>query len=180
MKKKLYKTIEIPDGIEVNLEGDTLVVKGPEGENKRMFNFLSLNFKKEGNKIIIGNDKATKREKKEMNTLAAHIQNMIRGVQKKFEYKLKVCSSHFPISVDLKGKEAIVKNFLGEKNPRKVKILENSDVKLDRDIITITSTDKESAGQTAANFEKATRIRMRDRRIFQDGIFITNKCGREM
>jgi len=180
MKKELFQTIKIPEDIEVNLEGTSLTVKGPEGENKRTFNVSKFIFEKKDNQIIMGSKKATKKEKKIMNTIKAHAENMIKGVQKKFEYKLKICFSHFPINVEIKGDEAIIKNFLGEKIPRKVKILDGVDTKMDKEIITITSIDKELAGQTAANFEKATQIRKKDRRIFQDGIFIINKAGRAM
>lgn len=180
MKKKLYQTIEIPEGVEVNLEEDKIIIKGPEGENERVFNLINLNLEKKGNKIIIGSDEATKNEKKMMNTIVAHIKNIIKGVQKKFEYKLKICSSHFPITLEVKEKEATIKNFLGEKTPRIVKIPEGVEVEVEKDIIKIYSINKESAGQAAANFEKATKIRMRDRRIFQDGIFIINKDGREI
>ncbi len=180
MKKELYQEVEVPEGIEANLDGAKLTIKGPEGENTREFKIGKLNIEKKGNKIVIGNPKATKTDKRLMNTLAAHIKNMIRGVQEKFEYKLKICFSHFPISVETKGSEAIIKNFLGEKIPRKCKIVSGVDVKVDKDIITITSQNKELAGQVAANFEMATKVGNRDRRVFQDGIFITNKCGVEI
>ncbi len=180
MKKVLFQHIEIPEGIEANIDGNLLTVKGPQGEIKRSFNINKLDFEKKEDKIIIGNKNSTKKEKKLMNTISAHIKNMLEGVQKKFEYKLKICFSHFPINVELKEKEAIIKNFLGEKIPRKSKILKDVDVQIDKDIITVISHDKESAGQTAANFEKATRIGKKDRRVFQDGIFITNKAGREI
>lgn len=180
MKKELSQIVEIPEGVEVNLDGAMFTIKGPEGENKRIFKQNKLSFEKKENQIIIGNKNSTKREKKMMNTIAAHIKNMIRGVQKKFEYKLKVCFSHFPISVEVSGDKATVKNFLGEKIPRNVRIPKGVDIKVEKEIITITSLDKESAGQAAANFEASTKIRNKDRRIFQDGIFIINKDGREM
>ena len=180
MKKEIFQNIEIPEGVEVNLDGTVLTVKGKEGDNKRTFNTNKLVFEKKENQIVIGSKKATKKEKKIINTIKAHIENMIKGVQKKFEYKLKVGFSHFPITVEISGKDILIKNFLGEKIPRKSKILEGVEIKIDKDVITVISSDKELAGQTAANFEAATKVRARDRRIFQDGIFITNKAGREM
>jgi len=180
MKKELFQTIEIPKDIEVNIEEDTLTVKGKEGENKRTFNTNKLIFEKKDNQIIIGNKKATKKEKKMINTITAHIKNMFKGVQEKFEYKLKVCFSHFPMTVNIENNEVTIKNFLGEKIPRKSKIPQGVDAKIDGDIITVNSIDKELAGQAAANFEKATRIRMKDRRVFQDGIFIINKAGKDI
>ena len=115
-----------------------------------------------------------------MNTIASHIKNMIKGVQEKFEYQLKICFSHFPINVEIKDKEAIIKNFLGEKIPRKTKIPEGVEVEVDKDIIKVRSVNKELAGQVAADFEIATKIRKRDKRVFQDGIFIINKAGKEI
>lgn len=180
MKKPLSQTIEIPEGINIEIDGVRVSVSGPEGKNEREFGIVNLNLEKKGSEIIIGNKKATKKEKRLMNTIAAHIRNMIKGVQKKFEYKLKVCFNHFPITVEIKGNKALIKNFLGERISRKVKIPVGADVKIEKDIIIVSSSNRELAGQTAANFENATRISKRDRRIFQDGIFITNKCGKEM
>lgn len=180
MKKSLIQKIRIPDGVDLNIDNNFVIIKGPEGENKKKFNFGNLKVKKENNEILIFHERATKNEKKQMNTITAHIKNMIEGVQKKFEYKLKICFSHFPISVEINGNRAVIKNFLGEKIPRKAKILEGVDIKINGQEITITSNNRELAGQTAANLEKATKVGKRDRRIFQDGIFMTNKAGKDI
>ena len=180
MKKSLIQKIRIPDRVDLNIDNNFVIVKGPEGENKKKFNFGNLRVKKESNEILIFHERATKNEKKQMNTITAHIKNMIEGVQKKFEYKLKICFSHFPISVEINGNRAVIKNFLGEKIPRKAKILEGVDIKINGQEITITSNNRELAGQTAANLEKATKVGKMDRRIFQDGIFMTNKAGKDI
>jgi len=177
MRKELFQTIKIPEGVDVEIDGARVIVKGAHGVNERKFELASLKLEKKNNEIIVGEKKATKKEKRRMNTIAAHIENMIKGIQEKFEYKLKICFSHFPITVEVKGNEAVIKNFLGEKVPRKAKIAKGAEVKVDKEIITITSNDIETAGQTAANLETATRIPNKDRRVFQDGIFITSKCG---
>ncbi len=180
MRKEIFQEIDIPEGVEVNLEEDTLVVKGPEGENKRNFNMRNIIFEIKEKKIRIGNEKSTKKDKKRINTITAHIKNMIKGIQEKFVYTLKVVFSHFPITVEVSGDEVIIKNFLGEKIPRKCDIPKGAEVKINKNIITISSYDKEIAGQAAANLERVTRIRNKDRRVFQDGIYITNKAGRDM
>jgi len=180
MHKELYQTIEIPKEIEIEIEGNKVIAKGKEGTVEREFSLSNLSMEKKENEIIIGNKKSSKKEKRRMNTIAAHIRNMINGVQKVFEYKLKICFSHFPITVEVKGNEALIKNFLGERTPRKVKIPEGAEVKVDKEIITISSPSIEIAGQAAANFENVTRIAKRDRRVFQDGIFITSKAGEEI
>jgi large subunit ribosomal protein L6 len=53
-------------------------------------------------------------------------------------------------------------------------------VKVEKDIIKISSTNIEAVGQAAANLERVTKISKRDRRVFQDGIFIISKCGKEI
>lgn len=180
MKKELYVTIEIPSDVKLSVDGDTVKVKGPAGENQRTFNFGRLEVSLEGSSLKLGNKKSTKSDKKTMNTTASHITNMIMGVKDKFEYELKICSGHFPMSVKQEGKKVIIKNFLGEKVDRKVDILPGVEMEIKQNMITIKSVDKELAGQTAANFEKATKIKGRDKRIFQDGVYIIKKCGKEI
>jgi large subunit ribosomal protein L6 len=180
MKKTLHKEIEIPEGVTADIEGTSLKVTGPEGENSRKFRAGNLEFSKKENKIYLGSKKATKKEKKLMNTMAAHINNMILGVQKKFEYELKAVFSHFPITLEAKGNEITIKNFLGEKVSRKTKIPNGVDIEIKGHLIKISSTDRELAGQAAANLETATKIRARDKRVFQDGIFMIKKAGRDI
>ena len=185
MKKPLFQEIEIPEGVKVSIEGTLFKAKGSEGENQRDFKIGKIDLEKKGEKIIIGSKKASKKEKKIINTSVAHIKNILQGVQKKFEYELLGCYSHFPFTIDIEENGATIKNFLGEKISRKVKFLKGVEVELGKDSnkkipINVKSVDRELAGQTAANFEMATKVRNRDRRVFQDGIFIVNKAGKEI
>ncbi|MAG52935.1 MAG: 50S ribosomal protein L6 [Nanoarchaeota archaeon] len=180
MKKELTYTADIPEDVDVSIEGKMINVKGEKGENKRLFHYPGIELKKEENKIILHSKIATKKEKSIMGVSLSHIKNMMSGVKEGFVYKLKICSGHFPMTVESKDKEIMINNFLGEKKPRIAKILEGADAKIDGEIITVESWNKELAGQTSANIEKATKISGRDRRIFQDGIFIIEKDGRKI
>ncbi|MEK6856982.1 MAG: 50S ribosomal protein L6, partial [Nanoarchaeota archaeon] len=94
----------------------------------------------------------------------------------------KVCSgppqSHFPMQVNCAGGVFTVKNFLGEKIARTVKVNQGANVKITGTEITVESPDIELAGKTASDIELLVRISDKDRRTFQDGIYITQKPGR--
>jgi len=178
-RQDLKEEIEIPEGISAEIEEDNLIIKKGDNELKRKLNNL-IQIKIDQGKIILEAKKAGKKEKKIFGTFKAHIKNMIKGLNEKFKYKLQAVSVHFPmtISVDKEKNELVIKNFLGEKKDRRIKLIPNVDVKVNKDIIEVESIDKESAGQCAANIEKGTKIRRRDRRIYQDGCYIIEKPGR--
>lgn len=176
MKSALeIREILIPEGVDVEIEGARIHVKGPKGELERNLSHPKILIEKKDNKIEIKCELPRKKEKALVGTFAAHIQNMIKGVKEGFVYKMKILYSHFPIKVSVKGNEIIIENFLGEKHPRKAKIFGNVKATVKGDEIILEGINREEVGQTAANIEHATRVKKRDIRVFQDGIYITAK-----
>jgi large subunit ribosomal protein L6 len=101
---------------------------------------------------------------------------MIKGVKDGFTYNLKAFYSHFPMTLAVNGDIFNVNNYFGERVPRAAKILNGVNVKVsNKTEITVSGIDKEAVGQTAANIERCTTIKNRDRRVFQDGIYLLNK-----
>lgn len=183
MGKKNYDLeIEVPQGINISLDNNLLAVKGTKGEVKKEFNNPRIELKADNEKIDIKIKKGlkqTKTDKTSTATYYAHIRNMLKGAANGYSAKLKICSGHFPMTVNLDGNKFSVKNFLGEKVPRAINIKPGVKVEIQGDTIKITGVDKDLVGQTAANIEQLTRITNRDRRIFQDGIYILEKPGEE-
>jgi large subunit ribosomal protein L6 len=170
--------IEIPGEIEAKVDGNILEIKGKEGTiRKEMRKDIKLSVK--DGKVILERVGESKRERKMINSARAHVKNMMEGVKQKYVYKLQICSVHFPmnVSIDKVKNDLVIKNFLGEKKERRSRIMPNTNVKIEGDVITVDSPDVEAAGQTAANMEIITKIRNRDRRVFQDGIWMTEKAG---
>lgn len=178
--RKMEETVEIPSEVESEVDKFTVKLKGPKGESSREFKHPKIRIEKKEGKVILSSENATKREKKMIGTFKAHIRNMIKGVTECHTYRLKICSGHFPMNVSVSGTDFIVKNFLGEKIPRILKLKEGVKVKVEGQEVVVESVNKEAAGQTAADIEKLTTIKGRDKRIFQDGVYIINKDGKDM
>jgi len=165
--------VEIPQGVDVKIEGLKVTVKGPKGEITKDFSHArGVIIRKEDNKVIVETYFADRKKKALVPTIAAHIENMITGVTKGYKYKLKIVYSHFPISVKVSGDKVVIENFLGEKAPRIAKIVKGARVRVEKDDVIVEGIDIEVVGQTAANIERATRIKGYDRRVFLDGIYI--------
>jgi large subunit ribosomal protein L6 len=168
--------VKVPEDVEVKIEGDTvsgytITAKGPKGENSRNLKFRGMYIVKEDDSIRVYAEQE-KKLKPMVRTFAAHINNLIKGVNEGFEYKLKILYSHFPIKVRVEGKEVIIENFLGEKYPRRSKIAGRAEVRVKGNEVIVSGVDKEECGQTAANLEQTTKVKNLDPRVFQDGIYI--------
>lgn len=171
----VVKEVEIPEGVKAEVKEGTVIIEGPKGKLERKLHHPKIGIKKVDNKIVIKCEFARRKEKALVGTFASHISNMIKGVTEGFVYKMKIVYSHFPMKVNVKGDEVIIENFLGEKHPRKAKIYGNVKVNVKGDEVTVEGINREEVGQTAANIEFATKVRYRDIRVFQDGIYIVSK-----
>jgi large subunit ribosomal protein L6 len=180
VKVDITDKISIPEGVEVSIESNKILVKGPKGELSRKIFTPGIKIEVKDGGVIFAIKKAAKKEKMVLKTNEAHLKNMIKGVLEEYKYELKICSGHFPMTVALENGIFTVKNFLGESVPRKKKMLEGINIEIRGNDITVTSIDKEKAGQVAASIEALTRVTNKDRRRFQDGIFMTSKAGKKI
>jgi large subunit ribosomal protein L6 len=180
IKRKFEEKIEIPQGIQIALDGNKVTLKGKLGEVSKIFKMPMFKLRIDGNNLVVSCERYTTYEHEKFRTIQAHIRNMIKGCQEGYTYMLKVCASHFPISVTVSGTKFIVKNLLGEKIPRQLDIKNGAKVSVNGEVVEVKGVDKDIVSQVAADIEKLTRITNRDRRVFQDGIYITSKDGEKV
>ncbi|MCD6164434.1 MAG: 50S ribosomal protein L6 [Candidatus Odinarchaeota archaeon] len=167
--------VEIPENVEVTVEGKRVTVKGPKGTLSRTFN-APVNITLDGNIVRIETFFPRKKEKAMVGTVASHIKNMIIGATKGFVYKLKIVYAHFPINVKVEGRKVLIENFLGERAPRVAEIVgDDVTVRVEGDDVIVEGINIEHVGQTAANIQLATKIKDKDPRVFQDGIYVYEK-----
>jgi len=169
---EISRTIQIPENVEVTIEGRKVTVKGVKGTLTRDFSHIPISTEINGKTIRIWAEWPRKKELSLVGTVYSHIQNMINGVMKGFTCKLKIVFSHFPISVKVKDKTILIENFTGERNPRKAKVVGNAQVKVQSEDIIVQGINLEDVSQTAANIEQATKVRRKDPRVFLDGIYV--------
>lgn len=166
------KSIEIPDGVDVKVEGRVVTVSGEKGELTRDFSHAPISIHLDGKTITVQANWPRKKESALVGTICSHIQNMITGVTKGFAYKLKIVFSHFPISVKVREKTVAIENFTGERSPRITKIMGDTKVIVKDEDVIVQGPNIEDVSQTATNIQKATKVKRKDPRVFLDGIYI--------
>ncbi len=167
--------IEIPEGVQVRKDGYEFLFAGPKGELKREFRNHELKLDVRDRKILISADSERRKVKALAGTWAAHTKNMITGVTRGYEARLKVLYSHFPMKLNVENDHIVVNNFLGERSSRISKIVGDTKVELKKDEVIVRGISRDDVGQTAANLEILTKVKGYDRRVFQDGCHLVQK-----
>ncbi|RPI83937.1 MAG: 50S ribosomal protein L6, partial [Nitrosopumilales archaeon] len=109
-------------------------------------------------------------------TAQSIINNMIKGVQNGYKYRMKIVFAHFPITVKIKDGKVHVENFFGERKARISNIVgDSTKVAIEGDDIVITGPHLEHVSQTAANIELSTRVKNKDQRVFLDGVYVYSR-----
>ncbi|MDE1761618.1 MAG: 50S ribosomal protein L6 [Candidatus Micrarchaeota archaeon] len=170
--------IEIPNGIEVHIEGDIATVKGKNGGTTKKFSSKLVDAKADGKKITVEAVKEKKLARKA--ALAAHafatvIKNAVEGTDKGVEKKLQIVSAHFPISLEVKGKTIFIKNIFGERVPREVAIQGDTKIEVKGQEVKVKGVDIYDVTQTIANIRKGCYACGHDTRVFQDGLYLVRE-----
>ncbi|MFP4115862.1 MAG: 50S ribosomal protein L6 [Candidatus Aenigmatarchaeota archaeon] len=172
----MKREVEIPEDVEIKLEGKRVRIKSGDEEVVKKLDHPLLDLEVEDDRIIIKSLKENKKVDSVSRTFKSKIKNAIKGVHEGFDYRLKVIYRHFPMEVSVKGDRLVVSNFLGEKADREAEILEGVNVQVEDGEILVRGADKERVGQTAANIEGRMQApSAKDRRVFEDGIYIVEK-----
>jgi large subunit ribosomal protein L6 len=172
---KIEEIVELPEEVGIQIEGEKVTVSGPKGQVTRNFKLHGITIQQHGKQVKITSNFPRKKEKALITMMSGEIKNMVTGVTQGYKYTLQVIHTHFPITVKVEGKQVLINNFLGEKHPRKSNIVNDAQVQVKGQEITITGTDKRAVGQTATNIVLATQIGRKDQRVFKDGIFLAER-----
>ncbi|MBA3977008.1 MAG: 50S ribosomal protein L6 [Nitrosopumilus sp.] len=177
IKPEFYMNeIVLPSEVSITKQENLITTKGSFGSVEKDFTKMPAIIDLQDNKITIKSRGNRKKDFALVNTLQSVINNMIKGSNEGFTYRLKIVFAHFPISVKIKGKDIFVENFFGERSPRTSKIIGNdTKVSVEGEDIIVKGPNIESVSQTAANLELATRIKNKDSRVFLDGVYIYSK-----
>ncbi|MEL6178417.1 MAG: 50S ribosomal protein L6 [Myxococcota bacterium] len=139
--------IPVPDKVQVKLDGDTIVVKGPKGELSRPMP-PQVTFKIEGNEVVV--EASGDRQARAMHGLGRSlIANMVEGVSKGFKRSLEIKGVGY--KVEQVGKSAFLRFDLGFSHPIFYELPDGVTATIGRgNILTLESADKEVLGQASA------------------------------
>ena len=167
--------IEIPDDVSASVDHLDLAIEGPNGSVTRRLWYPDVTVSVEDDTVVIESAETDAKTNATVGTFESHVENMIHGVTEGWEYRMEVFYAHFPMQVSVEGEDVVIENFLGEKAPRRTPIRGDTEVQIDGEEIVLSGSDKEAVGQTAADIEQLTKVKGKDTRVFQDGVYITEK-----
>lgn len=138
--------VNIPNGVDVKLEGKQLTVKGSGGQlSYKLHNVVTVEVT--GNVIQVKWDDSIKKAKSQAGTARASINNMVTGVSKGFEKKLTLIGVGY--RAQIKGSKLTLS--LGFSNPVVYQVPENITVEAPSQTeLVVKGNDKQKVGQVAS------------------------------
>lgn len=175
--------LEVPEGVTVDIKARIVKVTGPRGELTKNLKHIDVAFSKvDDNAIKITVHNGDRKHVAALRTVKSLIANLITGVTKGYKYKMRYVYAHFPINVnviEVDGQKYIeIRNFLGEKRVRQVKIFDGVTVessKTQKDELIVSGNSLEAVSQNCADVQQICRVRNKDIRKFLDGIYVSER-----
>jgi len=139
------KAVTIPSGVTVTLKEGQIAVKGPKGELKRQIpDLVTVKVEKAQVMVERGGDEPATRARHGL--VRALVQNMVDGVTKGFERKLEINGVGY--KAEVAGDK--LNMTLGFAHPINYQLPKGVTAKVEKNVVTLTSSDRELLGQTAA------------------------------
>lgn len=141
------KPIDIPQGVEVKLEGNKVNVKGPKGElTKNIHADMIVTI--EDNQVIVARPNDQKESRSLHGTTRTVIGNMVEGVTKGFEKSLEISGVGY--RAQKQGNKLVIS--AGYSHPVEIEAIDGIEIDVPKNTeLTVKGIDKELVGATAAN-----------------------------
>ncbi|KAI4525674.1 ribosomal protein L6, alpha-beta domain-containing protein [Schizophyllum commune] len=176
--------LEIPEGVDVQIKSRQIKVSGPRGTLTKNVRHVDMDIRiikgAKANKVTLAVWQGGRKHVACLRTIKSLIQNMVTGVTKGFQYKMRAVYAHFPINciIQESGSALEIRNFLGEKTVRHVDMLDGvvvAESKAQKDELILEGNDIDNVSQSAASIQGICRVRNKDIRKFLDGIYVSDK-----
>jgi large subunit ribosomal protein L6 len=143
--------VAVPNGVQVNVQGSDVHVKGPKGEMKRTFS-PTVSIELQNGEVVITRQSDHPKERALHGTTRAVIANMVQGVSSGFTRVLEVDGVGY--RAEMQGKDLAL--FVGYSHP--VKIEPPAGIYFEVDLktrqIKVNGYDREVVGQTASEIRR--------------------------
>ncbi len=143
------KPILIPEGVEIKINDEEVIVKGPKGELGVRVR-PEIKVEQKDNNIIVQPQQKGKEVSAFWGLQRSLIFNAVEGVTNGHERKLEIRGVGY--RADLQGEDLVLK--VGFSHPVLIKKTEGVKFSVEKSIITISGIDKELVGQVAAKIRK--------------------------
>jgi len=138
--------INIPEGVDVKIDGNNIVVKGPKGElTSRTIKNMDVSIK--DNTIEVKPSVQNPDTQKQFGLQRTLIANMVTGVSEGFKKELEVNGVGF--RAQMKG--SALEMSLGFSHPIIYTAPDGVELSVNQNIITVSGIDKQMVGESAAN-----------------------------